>query len=87
MHHATNLDRDNGSAGLVVMLNIAGQLIDNLEDRVALLEDALVAERGERARVEDLLARLRAEHDTPNVTPPGPDTSDTRPHDPPRTHS
>lgn len=70
------------AAGLVVMLDVAGRMVGGLEDRVALLEDALAAERRERARAEGLLARLRAYADTPDDRPPGTDGGDDGRHEP-----
>lgn len=69
------------AAGLVVMLDVAGVLVATLEDRVATLEEALDAERAERAAAEELLARLRAYDDTAHVTPPRPPSGDDEEHE------
>lgn len=60
------------AAGLVLALDVTGRMLGVLEDRVALLEDALAAERRERSRAEDLLAQLRATFDTGDVDPSSP---------------
>lgn len=78
--------------GLVVMLDLAGQTIAALEDRVNLLEEALVAERRERSRVEAMLDELRRQAgreaedlDTANVDPSSPGPADNDRHDRPAT--
>lgn len=76
------------AGGLVVMLDLAGQTIAALEDRVTVLEEALVAERRERSRVEAMLDELRREAsrlDTGDVDPSSPAGADNDRHDRPAT--
>lgn len=55
--------------GLLVILDLAGQRVTALEDRVTALEEELAAERQVRATVEALLSQARAAAPTPPPSP------------------
>lgn len=80
MTAAPRVDLGAQAPGLVVMLDAAGRTIAGLEDRVDQLTAALVAERQQRAELEQLLAQLRHSVDTPHVDPQPPAAPDTWAH-------
>lgn len=69
--------------GLLVVLNLTGGRIADLEDRVDKLERDLADERALRLAVEQLLAAARRSADTRDVHRLEPDATDTRHHDAP----
>lgn len=68
--------------GLIIMLEAAGRTIAGLEARVEQLDADLVAERQERAALEDLLVELRTQpDDSASVRPSAFHDGETVPHD------